>query len=201
MSMTEEQAKKFLVSETKRYAHKIAPNKRVRVLFEKSLGKYRGQCGYSTIWYSRQTILANLDNKKGLTDLAIHECIHLKISGHGPNFQKEYVKWTGNPESEYVTTLNSERYIKPKAKRGAGKTLRGKWKVEYVRCTREPYPNSPTGYAISQVAVKEKAMTKTEAMKIYRMACSKNYPAWLFQYVESTVAHGWKKIEYHERVT
>ena len=196
--MDEKQAMKFLVSETKRWAHVIAKRDNINVVFEKSLGRAGGMCGRRTIWYSRTMILANLDNKQGLTDLAIHEVIHLVIPDtcevHGNEFQKEYEKWTGHPMTMYVETLKHEPKIvlKPK-KRGAGKTLVGKWKVEYVR-----YNHVDGG--IRCETVKEDPMSKTEATRIFKMACGKDYPSWLYQYVSSAVAHGWKKVEYHESV-
>jgi len=203
-AMTEAQAKKFLTTETKRWAHVIARKDNIKVVFEKSLGRHGGECGYQTIYYSRKTLLSNLDNKIGLTNLAIHEVIHFKIRGHGNDFQKEYQKWTGCAEpTMYVKELQHDKQIKVKPRRrGAGKTLLGKWKVDYIRMTRvpDPSPQSKTGYYIRQETVKTKPMTKTNALKIFRMASSKNYPAWLYQYVESAVAHGWKKIEYHARV-
>jgi len=191
--MDEKQAMKFLETETKRWAHVIAHNDVVRVEFKKSLGRYGGLCWSGRrglIQYSRTVLLSNLDNKAGLTNLAIHECVHLKgIDGHGPDFDKEYDKWKVDG-----TGICSSRYIVPKPKtRGAGKTLVGKWKVEYIR-----YEKVDGGTRC--VTVKEDAMTKTEATKIFKMACSKDYPAWLFQYVSSAVAHGWKKAEYHESV-
>jgi hypothetical protein len=196
--MDEKQAMKFLVSETKRWAHVIAKRDHIFVEFEKTLGRYGGICGRNCIRYSRKMLLANLDNKQGLTDLAIHEVIHLVIPNtcevHGNEFQKEYEKWTGHPMTMYVETLNSHNKIKPKPKtRGAGKTLVGKWKVEYVRYNR-------VDGGIRCETVKENPMTKTEATKIFKMACSKDYPAWIYQYVSSAVAHGWKKVEYHESV-
>jgi hypothetical protein len=190
--MNEKQAMDFLTSETKRWAHVIAKRDHINVFFEKSLGRAGGQCGGHTVWYSRKMLLSNLDNKQGLTDLAIHEVIHFKIRGHGNDFQKEFEKWTGHPLTKYVSTLNHNSTVTTK-KRGAGKTLEGKWKVEYVRYERV------TG-GIYCRTVKEKPMTKTQAMKIYKMACSKDYPAWLFRYVSSTVAHGWEKVAYHESV-
>jgi hypothetical protein len=197
--MNEKQAMAFLTSETKRWAHVIAKRDRIKVVFEKSLGTAGGQCGSSTVWYSRKMLLSNLDNKQGLTDLAIHEVIHLKIGGHGNDFQKEFEKWTGDHLTKDVSTLNHNRMITTK-KRGAGKTLEGKWKVEYVRYERTPCASSKTGYGIYCKTVKERPMTKTEATKIYKMACSKDYPAWLFRYVSSTAAHGWEKVAYHESV-
>lgn len=196
--MNEQQAMKFLTSETKRWAHIIAKRDNISVKFEKSLGRYGGLCGRNAIRYSRTMLLSNLDNKQGLTDLAIHEVIHLIIPDtcetHGNEFQKEYEKWTGHPMSMYVNTLVHDRNIKVKPKkRGAGKTLVGKWKVEYIRYER-------VNEGIKCVTVKENPMTKPEATKIFKMACSKDYPAWLFQYVSSAVAHGWKKVEYHESV-
>jgi|WetSurMetagenome_2_1015567.scaffolds.fasta_scaffold225915_1 hypothetical protein len=196
--MDEKQAMKFLVSETKRWAHVIAKRDHIDVIFEKSLGRHGALCGHHTIWYSRTMILSNLDNKRGLTDLAIHEVIHLIIpdtcEAHGNEFQKEYEKWTGHPMTMYVSTLNHDRKIVPKPKtRGAGKTLVGKWKVEYIR-----YEHKNSGVYCE--TIKENPMTKTEATKIFKMACDKDYPAWLYQYVSSAVAHGWKKIEYHESV-
>lgn len=196
--MDEKQAMKFLTSETKRWAHIIAHKDRIFVKFEKSLGRAGGMCGRNTIYYSRTMLLSNLDNKQGLIDLAIHEVIHLIIPDtckvHGNEFQKEYEKWTGHPMTMYVNTLVHDRRIKVKPKtRGAGKTLVGKWKVEYIR-----YEKVDGG--IRCVTVKEDAMTKTEATKIFKMACGKDYPAWLFQYVSSAVAHGWKAVEYHESI-
>lgn len=197
--MNEKQAMAFLTSETKRWAHVIAKRDGITVVFKKSLGRAGGQCGYFTVWYSRKMLLANLDNPQGLTDLAIHEVIHFKIHGHGNDFQKEFEKWSGHPLTKYVTSLNHNPTVTIK-KRGAGKTLEGKWRVEYVRYSRMPQASSPTGYGIYCHTVKEKPTTKTQATKIYKMACSKDYPAWLFQYVSSTVAHGWEKVAYHESV-
>ena len=117
----------------------------------------------------------------------------MKINGHGPDFQKEYAKWSGNTPSQNVTTLHSEYGIKPKQHRKSGKTLSGKWRVEYIRYN---YKNG----GIYCETVKEKPTTKTESMKIFKMACSKDYPAWLQQYVSSVVVGGWKVIEYHESV-
>ena len=195
--MNEKQAMAFLTSETKRWAHVIAKRDGINVVFKKSLGRAGGDCGGSTVRYSRKMILSNLDNKQGLTDLAIHEVIHFKIHGHGNDFQKEFEKWSGHPLTKYVPTLDHNRTITTK-KRGEGKSLEGKWKVEYVRYDRIPFERSQTGYAIHCVTVKERPMTKTQALKIFRMACSKDYPAWLFQYISTAVAHGWKKVEYHE---
>lgn len=197
--MNEKQAMAFLTSETRRWAHIIAKKDHINIHFEKSLGNAGGQCGGNSVWYSRKMLLANLDNKQGLTDLAIHEVIHFKIGGHGNDFQKEFEKWSGHPMTKYVNTLNHNNSITVK-KRGAGKTLEGKWRVEYVRYERQPCSSSPTGYGINCKTVKEKPMTKTEAMKIYKMACSKDYPAWLFRHISTTVAHGWEKVAYHESV-
>lgn len=141
-------------------------------------------------------ILENIDNPQGLTDLAIHEVIHFKISGHGNDFQKEFEKYSGHPMTRYVPTLNRAHQIAPK-KRGEGKTLEGKWKVDYLRVERVRCDDNPAHDGFRNVPVKEKAMTKTQAMKIFRMATSKNYPAWLYQYVSTTVAHGWKLVDRH----
>lgn len=198
--MTEAQAKKFLVAETKRWALVIAGKKNVNVIFKKSLGGCRGLCDcHGTVAYSLQTVLANLDNKQGLRDIAIHEVIHFKIHDHNHLFEREFEKWTGRKECKHVSTLSDERRIKTKTKRGAGKTFRGKWMCEYIRCERVPSETSPTGYAIRQTTVKTKPSTMTIAKKVFRMAAGKNYPAWLLQYVESGSCHGWKTIEYNER--
>ena len=196
--MNEKQAMAFLVKQTKRYAHVIAGHDNVKVVFVKSLGRYAGDCAYgsykSVIRYCRTNLLANLENPAGLTNLAIHECCHLVERGHGPRFHALYDKW----KVEGGKDIHGSGRLVPKAKRGAGKSLEGKWKVEYTRYERVPSDSSPTGYAIRCIGVKEKAMTKTQALKIFRMACSKDYPAWLFQYVSSSVAHGWKLVERHE---
>lgn len=196
-NMNEKQAMRFLERETKRWAHVIARRDRIYVVFEKSLGRAGGSCGSNTVYYSRKKLLANLDNKQGLTDLAIHEVIHFKIPNHGNEFQKEFEKWTGHPMTMYVPTLKSARGISVK-KRGAGKNLEGKWKVKYIRYNREECRTSPTGFGIRCETVTGRPMTKTEALKIFRMACSKDYPAWLYQYISSSVAHGWKQMDYHE---
>ena len=198
-TMDEKQAMKFLETETKRWAHVIANCDNVKVKFEKSLGRYAGLCWggkYPTIQYCRTTLLGNLDNQKGLTNLAIHECTHLidyLRHGHGPDFFKVYEKWTGVAGTSGCD-IKFERYIKPKPKtRGAGKTFIGKWKVEYIRY------NHVDG-AIKCETVKEDPMSKTEATKIFKMACGKDYPAWLYQYVSSAAANGWKKVNYHESI-
>lgn len=214
--MTEAQAKRFLTSETKKWAWAIA-KRHIDVVFERSLGTAGGSCGARTIYYSRKKLLANMGNKIGLRDLAIHEVIHLKIPNHGNGFQVEYAKWIRiarevddykTPDrvedklTKYVPTLESAHHIKLR-KRGEGKTLEGKWKVKYIRMTLIDVPPNrldPTPHkAWKQETVRTRATTKTEALKVFKMAMGKNYPAWLLRYVRNSVAHGWKVEEYVER--
>jgi hypothetical protein len=71
-TMTEKQAMDFMRKETSKWAYVIAKRNGIKVIFEKSLGRYRGLCYTNSIKYSRITILANLNNPSGLRDLVIH---------------------------------------------------------------------------------------------------------------------------------
>ena len=192
--MTMAQAKRFLTSETKRWAHVIAKRENVRVKFVKSLGRYAGVCWRNHVEYCLISIQANLDNREGLTNLAIHEVIHFKIPGHGNDFQTEYRKWTGKLE-DHVTNLKNPGHLKP-VSRGKGKTLIGKYRVDFYTEERVSSARSPTGCAIRQTKEKTKPLSKSQACKVFDTAKSKGLLAFLYEYQYCAGAGcGWKQIE------